>query len=1535
MDQQAMTNALGNLKRQNEIRQQQKQQSSIPDQQTESNVYNDDFDGDDAILNVIKTAQDQKPKQQPQSAQPKRPESSNKRTASMPKKKPYSFNKLNEGEKEKLFLDVYDENIKLKENQVKFEKMYGTMEVKLQQMQKFMGNKTVGAGETSESNNQLVSKVNNLETENEKLKQKIQAISQAQRVVVAHQPMKKKKLVQADRPDIEQTGIRGGQFVDQQNQIKQLLDLNDKLKKRLLEQEAQFRQLQAMMNSKIVNQQELSQKNAQFVTLQERCNKLESNLNGMRTQLDDERKRQSEIMMLLREEKEKNHLLEGQVRSMELAQKSVVDLQADLQEARRQKKEIEERLAILMESPFFKEYNERATIQAKMKAMEQEQIRNATDLKNLRETNAKLETENRLKREDIENLKKELKLLQERNQELNIKMAEKDQQLLPFKDLNYWDNDQFLKVLGNLKWTGEDPAWRKIEFIDRTYMDSDDPVYLRKEIEHLKLEKGELAAHLEKTQTLLKNQQDIQMEKDKMHQTQIEQLKLELKVANEKAYEYAKIADLKTQARQQQTLYEAEGIKYDDSISVFSVDKDEMLSPGENFFDLWIGKGEYQPAELVSSYKTSTQLNLDLGSLLTFVTIDFYDHETQHTSVSEGTSCFYNLQISFKVDADANFIQYLESNYLKLELYVSQGSEPTKIGSGLIQLKDLVYENKNDTISKVISGSLTFHGINNQMIGIVEFKARMRFPISNFIRLLKERNQLQMQEFDEAEEIVAVRKRKLVICIEKGTSLPSKSNCFIYYNFDTKDFHTNTQMGSNPKWDYRMVHDIVYNEMVVNQFNRMPLELYIIDDNQPLVEGSNDKVGFCLIDLSPLVKNQMIDLAAEVKNDDGDKVASVYVKIFWYDIKDEDTLNQQRSMIAESWEENITHKISSEMRSRGLLGITAFRVFDKDQDQIITFEDFANGLKNVLSIKMNPQEMQVYYSKLPQPLNQQKFQEFFRLQSNESVMYEAGFKSQYQTQELSSINQLMQQNTMQLQRTQLEQIHNSIYDLLKRKLSYGKSVQELFMEIDSVKPDGQLTIDELQKYFQQNSLLIPIAQLRDFLKFYMDINNDQLINFREFANFFKLIPTSQQQQVYSQSSFRQGSNQRVQSNFPSIQDTQLSQSPIEIAITAILNYGQARQWTLMQVREFMDENRNSFIEANEMKKFLIQFGVHKNLQNGDDDIRQIIGYFDINHDGRISISEFADTLNTYNTRLQIIKAQPTQQNIQNYVVGYLITYMRKHRKTVPELFNDIDQDGNGYLSKVELKNIFKNKILVPVDEFELNELFMEFDKNKDGHISISEFLQIVKPALDQDKNELQFNQQGIDKEKVARKAEEICFKNARVLQLAFQSKAQKPGYVTEAQFKQILKETKVGFTPNEIDDLTIYVIQPENGMINYNQFLDLGKLRGAQQSDIFGQTSRSGFGSLSQIEQERAIGKAKEVFNRISRAVKNKYTPQQLFATFDKDSNGKINKAELAEVFSKMKIKNLDKDDVELIFKALDRDEDGQIDVKEFIKYLE
>lgn len=67
------------------------------------------------------------------------------------------------------------------------------------------------------------------------------------------------------------------------------------------------------------------------------------------------------------------------------------------------------------------------------------------------------------------------------------------------------DNDNYMKALGVVKWKGEDPVWRNLTSIDRKkrkegQQKSNAPLqYLETEIEHLILEKGELAAHLEKT----------------------------------------------------------------------------------------------------------------------------------------------------------------------------------------------------------------------------------------------------------------------------------------------------------------------------------------------------------------------------------------------------------------------------------------------------------------------------------------------------------------------------------------------------------------------------------------------------------------------------------------------------------------------------------------------------------------------------------------------------------------------------------------------------------------------------------------------------------------------------------------------------------------------------------------------------------------------------------------------------------------------------------------------------------------------------
>ena len=53
-------------------------------------------------------------------------------------------------------------------------------------------------------------------------------------------------------------------------------------------------------------------------------------------------------------------------------------------------------------------------------------------------------------------------------------------------------------------------------------------------------------------------------------------------------------------------------------------------------------------------------------------------------------------------------------------------------------------------------------------------------------------------------------------------------------------------------------------------------------------------------------------------------------------------------------------------------------MFDYDKDNVISYEDFTNALKNVFAVKLNHQEIQLFYQKMQQPLNLINFDLVFR-----------------------------------------------------------------------------------------------------------------------------------------------------------------------------------------------------------------------------------------------------------------------------------------------------------------------------------------------------------------------------------------------------------------------------------------------------------------------------------------------------------------------------------------------------------------------------
>lgn len=248
----------------------------------------------------------------------------------------------------------------------------------------------------------------------------------------------------------------------------------------------------------------------------------------------------------------------------------------------------------------------------------------------------------------------------------------------------------------------------------------------------------------------------------------------------------------------------------------------------------------------------------------------------------------------------------------------------------------------------------------------------------------------------------------------------------------------------------------------------------------------------------------------------------------------------------------------------------------------------------------------------------------------------------------------------------------------------------------------------------------------------------------------------------------------------------------------------------MRVREIMDSNRDGFIQRAEMKRFMRSCGVTLN----DLEMNQVVDNFDRNKDNLISIQEFADALQRENDQKHINHEKASFSGVTDYMVGYLVSYMKKYNKSMPQLFNDIDQNGDGYLSREEVKTLFRTKIIVPMDGNDLNVFFEHFDADKDGRISIKEFVTIVQPALQNQGFRTEVSRKSSLKpsagermqvQQLQKKVEEICGQHYSALLRAFENKEDPrvKNFIGPSEFKNVLIYLNVGLTSSEIDKIIV------------------------------------------------------------------------------------------------------------------------------------
>jgi hypothetical protein len=128
-------------------------------------------------------------------------------------------------------------------------------------------------------------------------------------------------------------------------------------------------------------------------------------------------------------------------------------------------------------------------------------------------------------------------------------------------------------------------------------------------------------------------------------------------------------------------------------MSDFEVDEQEGDGrSNENFFDLRIIEGAFNQEALGTLVSNSGLGVSGLKEPMTLVTVDFYDHATKTTELTQGFRPQYKSQFSFRSEMNSFYVEYLSKSKMRLEVHLANaGSKAVLLGACDVLLSELVF----------------------------------------------------------------------------------------------------------------------------------------------------------------------------------------------------------------------------------------------------------------------------------------------------------------------------------------------------------------------------------------------------------------------------------------------------------------------------------------------------------------------------------------------------------------------------------------------------------------------------------------------------------------------------------------------------------------------------------------------------------------------------------------------------------------------------------------------------------------------------
>ena len=727
-------------------------------------------------------------------------------------------------------------------------------------------------------------------------------------------------------------------------------------------------------------------------------------------------------------ERDENRKLKAELSKLKGETEKIEQYKSLINDLKNNEKLLEKELDEYRVSPFIKQVEERGNVfknyqiaekklQDTKKILEQREKELQEDEIRLKE----LDKENRKLKEDYAKMEIEKDRYKEELLKLKINQQEREKNDKVFQDklnqfIQYGQIDpNFAKMLSLVKFQHNDINWSNlnINYLETDEEKANDPIYLKNQIEKLKSEKAELGEELETTKSLLLTQQQINDETKRLQECDNKKYQAEVKLLKSKIEELVKLIDVKNLPKEYLVLDPVSGkvnLKdknellndlipeeqkdanlLNDNITEFSQEEtEEELAMNENALDLFFGECIYEDG-------LGDELGFSIDHMLSFFSVDFFIHETQTSDILNGKTPIFNFQLTFKVDVNENLMNYLESEFINIEIYSLRDNIQTIFGKGKISLKELIeIEKSPKSSSRVINSICSLYYIKDQNLKIasIHYKMRMRKPLSDTLKWYNAQNQF-LREQSPLHDVVATKAEETMeryaylggktydvkILISKAVGLIATGTLgrispYFYYKF-YKDGERYSQIssGTDPIFEDVASFKAIYNKDLIDYLEKESLNVYLFDSMNKIELDINDKeqiklvnsnqeiskdlIGISRIPLKGLLINDLVQGEFPIVNMKNQKVGKIIVNIFWEEIVPGKTngLNDM-PYETEAYKDEIIARVANVLKLKGLNLDSAFLIFDIDNNGEITIDNFKNVLIYTLKFSTNQSEIE-------------------------------------------------------------------------------------------------------------------------------------------------------------------------------------------------------------------------------------------------------------------------------------------------------------------------------------------------------------------------------------------------------------------------------------------------------------------------------------------------------------------------------------------------------------------------------------------------